>query len=289
MPGFVSLQSLVEAIAGSVSDAQTMVARGQIEGLASFLDEAGRPRTLDVRVPSVRAGAAPGEEDVYAAPLMALVPHAAMRIKQVEVSFAVELGDLDGDGAPDGVQTVTTDPRTGTRRTLSVNPTAGSGRDTPGTTANVTLIVECIDLPEGLARLLGEVVKTQGYLSPPSDGGPPSRPSLPPSPPKGDPKPPNPPPPPRPSPAPPTPPSPPAGPVPPRPEPPRPEPPKPDPAPAPRRSEPIPPDPQRPAPVDQRADRAPVSPAPTPRPAPAPEPRKGEPTPLTPPKPAPKS
>jgi len=188
MPGFVSLRSLVDAIAGSVADAQTLVARGQIEGLASFLDDEGRPRTLDVRVPSIRPGAKPGEEDVYSAPLMALVPHTAMRIRQVEVRFDVELGDLDGDSPAPGETRTAVDAATATRRSLSVNPTAGPGADRRGTTANVTLIVESLEVPEGLARLLGEVVKTQGYRPPASDSGPsPSSPTGPTSPP--DPKP----------------------------------------------------------------------------------------------------
>lgn len=193
MPGFVSLQSLVEAIAGSVADAQTQVARGQIEGLASFLDKSGRPHTLDVRVPSIRPGAAPGEEDVYSAPLMALVPHAAMRIKQVEVTFAVELGDLGEDVPATGVATSAVDRATATRRSVSVNPTAGADAKARGTTANVTLLVECIDVPEGLARLMGEVVKTQGFR-PSGDDGPGAPPSPPPTPPPSPPPPPPPPP-----------------------------------------------------------------------------------------------
>ncbi|MFZ4605542.1 MAG: DUF2589 domain-containing protein [Caulobacter sp.] len=167
MPGFVSLQSLVEAIAGSVADAQTLVARGQLEGLAGFLDDEGRPRTLDIRLPSLRPGARPGQEDLYSAPLMALVPHTAMRIRQVEVRFAIELGDLDGDSPKPGETRTAVDPATATRRTLSVNPAARPDRAAAGATADVTLVVECLDVPEGLARVLDEVVKTQGYRSSP--------------------------------------------------------------------------------------------------------------------------
>jgi hypothetical protein len=179
MPGFVSLQSLVEAIAGSVADAQTLVARGQLEGLAGFLDDEGRPRTLDLRIPSIRPGARPGDEDVYAAPLMALVPHTAMRIRQVEVKFSMELGDLHDEGPAPGETRTGVDPRTATRRSLTVNPAASGAADGRGTTADVTLLVECLDMPEGLARLIDEVVKTQGYR-PPGDPGPKSPPPAPP-------------------------------------------------------------------------------------------------------------
>jgi hypothetical protein len=94
MPDFVPLQALVHAIVSAVTGAQQEVEKTQIANLISFLDQEHRPLTLQLRLPSLRPEAEPGEEDYYQAPLLALIPHTTLRIKQVEFSFDIELGDL---------------------------------------------------------------------------------------------------------------------------------------------------------------------------------------------------
>jgi hypothetical protein len=161
---FVSLNALVEAIAGAVTDAQTEIERSQIAGLARFLDGDGRPATLQVRLPSIRPDAAPGQEDVYSAPLLALLPHSPLRIKQAEISFDVQLGALSAprNGAKEKSAATPALAGAAVRQTLSVDPAPGADAAKAGTVAHVVLTVECLEQPEGLARLIAEMVKTQG-------------------------------------------------------------------------------------------------------------------------------
>ena len=113
MPDFVPLPALVDAIAGAVVDAQDQIQRAQVASLASFFDREGRPAVLTLRLPSLRPDARAGEEDLYVAPLLGLVPHSVLRIRQAEVSFEVQLGDLSAlaepradPGAPQAVRQI---------------------------------------------------------------------------------------------------------------------------------------------------------------------------------------
>jgi len=173
MADFVPLQALVHAIASAVTDAQQEVAKTHVANLATYLDREHRPLTLQLRVPSIRPEAAPGEEDTYQAPLLALVPQSMLRIKQVEISFDIELGDLaDPASAP---KTASGAPATAKAadvlsvqltRNLNVNPAVSATVKQQGTTAHVVVIIESVDQPDGVARLVMDLTKTQGITGP---------------------------------------------------------------------------------------------------------------------------
>lgn len=169
MASFVGLQDLVHALAGAVIDAQRQVDRAQIANLAGYLDGRQRPQMLNLRVPSLRPEAAPGDEDLYQVPLLGLVAHSLLRIKQLEVSFDVELGDLS-DAAP--AQKAAAEPAAAgaaaadIKRTLSVNPAVTAAVKQEGSTAHVVLTMEAIEQPEGIARMVSELTRIQGVVGP---------------------------------------------------------------------------------------------------------------------------
>ncbi|MBU2116151.1 MAG: DUF2589 domain-containing protein, partial [Alphaproteobacteria bacterium] len=173
MSRFVPLEALVEAVAGAMNDAQSLMERAQIEGLRAYLD-GDRPRTLELSLPSVRADARPGETDIYSVPLLALVPHGSMRIRQVDVQFDLELGELTDSSSAD-VPAGADGPRH--RSTLTVDPTSSVDPAKRGTMARVTLVVEALERPEALSRLIDDLIRTQGYRPGPDPGtGGPERP-----------------------------------------------------------------------------------------------------------------
>jgi hypothetical protein len=173
MADFVPLQALVHAIASAVTDAQQEVAKAHVANLATYLDREHRPLTLQLRVPSIRPEAAPGEEDTYQAPLLALVPQSMLRIKQVEISFDIELGDLaDPASAPKTASGVPATAKAADvlsvqlTRNLNVNPAVSATVKQQGTTAHVVVTIESVDQPDGVARLVMDLTKTQGITGP---------------------------------------------------------------------------------------------------------------------------
>lgn len=169
MANFVALQDLVHSIASAVAEAQQEVEKAQIANLVSYLDSERRPLTLQLRVPSIRPEAQPGEEDYYQAPLMALVARNPLRIKQVEVSFDIELGDLAESasvpGAAAGVKSADV-IATQVKRDLNVNPAVSATVKQQGTSAHVVLTIEAVESPEGVSRVVTDMTKTQGITGP---------------------------------------------------------------------------------------------------------------------------
>jgi hypothetical protein len=174
MANFVGLQDLVHAIAGAVTDAQHEVEKAQLANLAAYLDREHRPVNLQLRVPSIRPEAAPGDEDLYQTPLLALVPYSMLRIKQVEVSFDIELGELS---EPTAVTTKSAAAVPGrpvaadvipvqVKQSLNVNPAVSAAVKKQGTTAHVVLMIEAVERPDGLSRLMQEITKVQGVTGP---------------------------------------------------------------------------------------------------------------------------
>ncbi len=173
MADFVALKDLVHAIAGAVAEAQQEIEKAQISNLTSYLDRERRPLTVQMRVPSIRPEAAPGEEDIYQAPLLALTSHNNLRIKQVEISFDIELGDL-ADAAKDAKSASgkPAAPRTDeiiaaqVKRDLNVNPAVSATVKQQGTSAHVVLTIEGVATPEGVSRIVMDMTRTQGITGP---------------------------------------------------------------------------------------------------------------------------
>lgn len=173
MADFVALEALIHAIASAVTGAQQEVEKANIANLVTYLDREHRPLTLQLRVPSIRPEAGPAEEDYYQAPLLALVQHNMLRIKQAEISFDIELGDLanpatipktksDAPKAEKAVDVLTAQ----VKRNLNVNPAVSATVKQQGTTAHVVLIIEGVAPPEGVSRLVMDTIKTQGVTGP---------------------------------------------------------------------------------------------------------------------------
>ncbi|NZA26503.1 DUF2589 domain-containing protein [Luteimonas sp. SJ-92] len=167
MAGQVSLDALIQGIAGAVIDAQDQIEQHQVANLAGYFDGDHRPKSLLLRLPSLNPDAAPGDEDFYRAPLLSLVPTNQLRIKDVRISFDTNLGEIaqqppeaagtaakaeDWPGA-DGL------PRT----TINIDPQAGPAGRGFGA-VRVVMRVESCEAPEGAARLLNHLAQTQGVV-----------------------------------------------------------------------------------------------------------------------------
>jgi hypothetical protein len=173
MADFVAFEALIHAITSSVTAAQQEVEKAQVANLVTYLDREHRPLTLQLRVPSIRPEAEPGEEDFYQAPLLALVPRNMLRIKQVEISFDIELGGLaDAASAPRVKPDAPVSASAAAvlasqlRRDLNVNPAVSATVKQQGTSAHVVLTIEGVESPEGVSRLVMEMTKRQGVTGP---------------------------------------------------------------------------------------------------------------------------
>src|SRR5262245_66105048 len=113
MATLLSFASLVEAIARSVAQAQDEVERHQVRNLLDYFDKDGRPRGIEFRVPSRRSDAKRGEEDFYSVPLLALVSINVLKIKEVDIRFSVDMGELTEDrgAALDAAQPAGVEPK----------------------------------------------------------------------------------------------------------------------------------------------------------------------------------
>jgi Protein of unknown function (DUF2589) len=166
VPG-VSLHDLIEALANSVTAAQDRVERFQIANLSRYFDENQRPVRVEVRVPSLRPSAEPGDEDVLSVPLLALIGSVRLGIREVDISMEVDLGDLNsldtkGSGEATATaretskQSATSDGGWGAAplcKGVSVDVHSPHSKDQPAM-AKVTLKVQSSEPTEGLARLL---------------------------------------------------------------------------------------------------------------------------------------
>jgi hypothetical protein len=154
MASNIPLDDLIEALAGAVIDAQVSIERRQLLNLRRYFDEDWRPKTLQVRVPSMRPDAEPGEDDLYRAPLLPLMPPNPLRIKDVEITFDADLGQLHESDAPAGA---------GKGKSISVD-TAATGKVG---SVHVVLRVEGVEPTEGESRLLNHLAQTQGVVGKP--------------------------------------------------------------------------------------------------------------------------
>jgi len=155
----LSLQDLIQAIAGAIVKAQEQVQRFQVATVQEYFDENDRPRSVDVRLPSLSSDAAPEDERLVHVPLLALVGAHLLKIKDVAVEFEVGLGAAEEE--PDAPDASKADgPLSGASRhkTLGVDLNTAS-RHGAGTMARVTLKVEACTPSDGMARLVQHLDK----------------------------------------------------------------------------------------------------------------------------------
>lgn len=169
MSSRVALKDLIEALAGAVIEAQDRIEQHQIVNLSSYFDEDNRPKSVLIRLPSLNPNAEEGSEDLYRAPLLPLVSTNLLKIKDVEISFDVDLGAL---GEDDGAPTAPAAPSpqgsawqnvaAGVKKSVQVHtrgPLVGKR-----STAHVVLRVEGTEPTEGAARLINQLTQVQGVF-----------------------------------------------------------------------------------------------------------------------------
>ncbi|HEV2679995.1 MAG TPA: DUF2589 domain-containing protein [Rhodanobacter sp.] len=167
-----SLNDLIEAIAGAVTDAQDRIEQHQMSHLSDFFDEDNRPKSVVIRMPSLHPNANEGDEDLYRAPILPLVSTNVLRIKDVEITFDADLGSLvDDEPATDSTAGTPSDtetrgwrvkPQPG-KRALQVDTAVGAP-NRKGGSVHVVLRVEGSEPTDGAARLMNHLAQTQGVF-----------------------------------------------------------------------------------------------------------------------------
>ncbi len=82
------LSALAQAVSAAITEAQSRIDAAQVQDLARFLDEDGRPRTITVRLPG------PDGERVLDIPLLSIAPPTALRVTEATLRFDVDPADL---------------------------------------------------------------------------------------------------------------------------------------------------------------------------------------------------
>jgi hypothetical protein len=164
------LPGLIEAMASAVIDAQDRIEKRQIQHLGDYFDEDNRPKSIVIRMPSMRPGATEDDEDLYRAPLLPLVSTNLLRIKDVEISFDVDMGalaDTTTDASPGepGAKDELAWGKRGDRKrpVVQVDTSIRSGTGNSGS-VHVVIRVEGTEPTEGAARLMNHLAQTQGVF-----------------------------------------------------------------------------------------------------------------------------
>lgn len=171
----LSLNELIEAIAGAVIDAQDRIEQHQVSNLSDYFDEDNRPKSVVIRMPSMHPQAAEGDEDLYRAPLLPLVSTNVLRIKDVEVTFDADLGDVsesaeNDEGAAQGSKSGWRKKAPAGTPSLQVD-TAGGSPNRKGGSVHVVLRVEGTEPTDGATRLMNHLAQTQGVFQTFKPGG----------------------------------------------------------------------------------------------------------------------
>ncbi|UQZ91409.1 hypothetical protein C4J81_19115 (plasmid) [Deltaproteobacteria bacterium Smac51] len=169
MPEVPSFNKLVMAISRSVLEAQEKIEAAQLANLMSyFRRKPGRkgffPIAMKVNLPSLRPEAPAGSTDSYQVPYLSVVPYSSLRIKQMDVDFDVSFNALnvetdggDGDEGPPETADEAGQP-SDSLPNLAID--LGGTRKSGSFMAHVHLSLEGVDMPDGAARLINELIKT---------------------------------------------------------------------------------------------------------------------------------
>lgn len=166
MAALTSLEEMIRAIAGSIMNAQHMVEKAQVANIASFFDDDHRPTSLDLKLPAIHSTAAEDASYEYRLPLISLVQHGSLVIGEAEIDLDVELGAFSQEervGYHDTLMEQTGRAAPAEKKaSLSINPATGGVAGKGGSVAHIKLKVIAAEKSEGLARLVNDVVKSQG-------------------------------------------------------------------------------------------------------------------------------
>lgn len=161
MSNRIPLKSLIEALAGAVIEAQDSVEEYQLKSLLRFFDKDKRPKSLVMRVPSIRPDAKENEDDLYRAPLLPLMSMNQLRIKDVEISFDAELGQMMAEEASPSAEGNNSPQKA---KSTGVSVDIGSPRSNNVGNVHVVLRVEGSEPTDSAARLMNHLTQTQGIF-----------------------------------------------------------------------------------------------------------------------------
>lgn len=163
----VSLENLIEGLAGAVVEAQRRIESHQIQNFRSFFDKDNRPEKIDILVPSLHPEAK-GKDVRYRVPLLPLVASSLLRIKEVEISFDADLVRLSneekektkGDTPQDDEGVAGAEKK----KSVTVDMRGGGVFRKKAGTVHVVLKVEGRELSEGMARVVDRLIQVQGEV-----------------------------------------------------------------------------------------------------------------------------
>lgn len=169
----INFDSLIFTLTESVVKAQSFVELNHIRRIARQYfekDNKNLPFYFDINLPSLQE---PGTEDAYRIPLLTLVPHANLIVKEAKISFDVDISsitaqDLAQNDIKEDQELKTIEDyfdfhfRNKEKANILVDPSSGGVAARKGNAAKIELKLETADISEGLARLLNDVVQTQG-------------------------------------------------------------------------------------------------------------------------------
>ncbi len=169
-----SLHKLVVAISNAVLQAQEKVETAQLNNLMSyFYRKPGKkgyfPLSMKVNLPSLKPGSEPGDTEAYRVPYLSVLPYSSLRIKQVDVDFDVAFGGLAAPEAREKEESgAAQDGRAfpGSSELPNLSIDMGSLKNSSNAMAHVKLCLEGVDVPEGTARLINELIKTNQTYEP---------------------------------------------------------------------------------------------------------------------------
>lgn len=158
MASNIPLNNLIEALAGAVIEAQDNIEQHQLNNLMRYFGKDRRPKSLVMRVPSIRPDAEEGECDLYRAPLLPLMSTNMLKIKDVEITFDAELGQVESETADEDGDRKSNQQA----KRISVD-IAGTQQD-KASSVHVILRVEGSEPSDGAARLMNHLTQTQGVF-----------------------------------------------------------------------------------------------------------------------------
>ncbi len=165
MANSTSLEDIVRAIAQSIMQAQHMVEKEQVSNFASFFNEDRQPTSIDIRLPATHSTAQADDMLHYRLPLLSLVPHSSLAIGEAEIDLDLELGsfeEIDRDDLDDAFMSQTGKAAPKEKRSMLMVNASSATKSASRSMAHIKLKLLATDKAEGLARLLDDVVKSQG-------------------------------------------------------------------------------------------------------------------------------
>jgi hypothetical protein len=165
MANSTSLEDIVRAIAQSITNAQQLVEKEQVSNFSSFFTDDGQPTSIDIRLPATHSTAKPDDMLHYRLPLLSLVPHSSLIIGEAEVDLDLELGsfeETEREGLNDAFLDQTGKAAPPNKKpSLMVTPSSDT-KSSSKSIAHIKLKLQAAEKTEGLARLLDDVVRSQG-------------------------------------------------------------------------------------------------------------------------------